>query len=812
MKLTDLLRNAAFTLTVLIAANANLSAQKFPELGRTPQMGWNSWNKFGCNIDENLIKATADEMVSTGLRDAGYIYLNLDDCWHGQRDSNGFIQCDPDRFPGGMKALCDYVHSKGLKIGIYSDAGTHTCAGKPGSLGHEYQDALQYARWGFDYLKYDWCYTENVDPKGAYKLMRDALHATERPIFFSMCEWGTNKPWAWAAEVGNSWRTTGDIYAKFDVEGGHGWDNSILHILDLQDGLREFAGPGHWNDPDMLEVGNGMSVNEDRAHFTMWCMLAAPLILGNDLVTMTPETKAIILNRKMIAIDQDTLGIQGLRTAKDGGVEFWLKPLAGNDWAFVVLNRNPEDKTIKVEWNKLEFDDPIAERSTDFAQIIYEAENLWDASAGISGTDSDWTLTVPGHDVAAFRLHPSVRGGLVLQVTEGRDSLYKKSEQPMLGLTARNLTDSRIKGNATVKVLSDLGAEVLKRSLKFDVEPGGALKEEMKLPLKPGFYKVQIFKGTAKEGNKVSEFNIGYSAEEVVSAPDAQPDFNQFWETTLSELASVAPEYSATADSEHSGVGRDVYRVTMKSLGGATIGGWLVKPKNAAAGSCPARIIYMGYGSDAWIPDASSETDWIDFVVSTRGQGLFKDSNTYGDWVVYGLADKDNYYYRGAYMDAVRAIDFICSLPEVNKSAIFAEGGSQGGAFTLAAASLDHRLRAICPDVPFMSDFKDYFNIVHWPGDPIRKEATKLGISDPQLYKTLSYFDIKNFTSKITCPVFMAFGLQDATCPPRTNFSGFNNIRSEKQFVCYPHRGHDVWRESGWNDLKNTFYSKFIGK
>ena len=812
MKLTDLLRNAALTLAVLAAANATLSAQKYPGLGKTPQMGWNSWNKFGCNIDEKLIKATADEMVATGLRDAGYIYLNLDDCWHGQRDSNGFIQCDLQRFPSGMKALCDYVHSKGLKIGIYSDAGTHTCAGKPGSLGHEYQDALQYARWGFDYLKYDWCNTDNIDPKGAYTLMRDALYATGRPIFFSMCEWGTNKPWAWAAEIGNSWRTTGDIYPKFAVNGEHSWNNSVLAILDLQDGLREFAGPGHWNDPDMLEVGNGMTVNEDRAHFTMWCMLAAPLILGNDLTNMTPETKAIILNRKMIAVDQDTLGIQGLRVAKDGGIEYWLKPLAGNDWAFVVLNRNEEGKTVKVDWNKLEFYDPIAERSTDFAQIVYEAENLWDAAAGVTGTDSDWTLTVPGYDVAAYRLHPSVRGGLVLQVTEGRDSLYKKGEQPMLGLTARNLTDSRIKGNATVKILTDLGAEVLKRSLKFDVEPGGALKEEMKFSLKPGFYKVQLFKGAAKEGNKVDEFNIGYDAEEVVSTPDPQPDFDNFWKTTLSELASVEPKYSAEPDKSRSGAGRYVYKVTMQSWDNVTIGGWLAIPKDAKEGKCPVRIIYMGYNSEAWCPDAEAKTNWIDFVVSMRGQGLFKDTNTYGDWVVSGLADKDTYYYRGAYMDAVRAIDCVCTIPEVDKSEIFAEGGSQGGAFTLAAASLDHRLRAICPDVPFLSDFKDYFNIVPWPGNSVKGEAAKLGISDPQLYKTLSYFDIKNFTSKITCPVLMAFGLQDGTCPPRTNFAGYNNIKSEKKYICYPQRGHDVWRESGWYDLKNSFYSGFIGK
>lgn len=189
----------------------SLFAQKYENLALTPPMGWNSWNKFACNIDENLIKAIADQMVESGLRDAGYIYLNLDDCWHGERDSLGFIQADPVKFPSGIRALADYVHSKGLKIGIYSDAGRKTCGGRPGSFGHEYQDALQYARWGIDYLKYDWCDSEDINPVGAYNLMRDALRAAGRPILFSMCEWGSSKPWEWAADTGHMWRTTGDI-------------------------------------------------------------------------------------------------------------------------------------------------------------------------------------------------------------------------------------------------------------------------------------------------------------------------------------------------------------------------------------------------------------------------------------------------------------------------------------------------------------------------------------------------------------------------------------------------------------------------
>ena len=436
-----------FALLTATAAAPAAKAQKFEGLGLTPQMGWNSWNKFACDIDEELIKETADEMVSTGLRDAGYIYLNLDDCWHGQRDSNGFIQCDPERFPGGMKALCDYVHSKGLKIGIYSDAGTHTCAGRAGSLGHEYQDALQYARWGFDYLKYDWCYTTNVNPKGAYTLMRDALHATGRPIFFSMCEWGSNQPWAWAKDVGNSWRTTGDISANF---------GSVLYILDRQDGLRDFAGPGHWNDPDMLEVGNGMTVGEDRAHFTMWCMLAAPLILGNDLTDMTEETRAIILNRKMIAVDQDSLGVQGLRIGKKDGIEYWLKPLEGGDWAFALLNRDTTETTVTVDWGKMEFNDPISGRATNFRQVIYDAENLWKTEATTSTADN-FTVAVPGHDAAAYRLRPTAKGGLIFTVGPDNDSLYKAGEMAKITFSARNPAAKTLKESYIIEVFTDKG-------------------------------------------------------------------------------------------------------------------------------------------------------------------------------------------------------------------------------------------------------------------------------------------------------------------------------------------------------------------
>lgn len=392
-------------LAALLCAPSLVKAQKFEGLADTPPMGWNSWNKFACNIDETIIRGVADAMVETGMRDAGYIYLNLDDCWHGQRDSLGFIQADPVKFPSGIKALADYVHARGLKLGIYSDAGRKTCGGRPGSFGHEYQDALQYARWGIDYLKYDWCDSEDINPVGAYNLMRDALRAAGRPIYFSMCEWGTSKPWEWAAETGHSWRTTGDIYNCFDCVDEHpGWKAfGVLQILDMQEGLRKYAGPGHWNDPDMLEVGNGQTVNEDRAHFTLWSMLAAPLILGNDIRSMSPETKEIIMNREVIALNQDTTGIQGLKFAAEDGLEFWLKPLENDEWAFCILNRTTTPKAYAIDWQKFNLYDDVARRSTNFDTKVYALRNLWTKQAD-GNTKKVKNVTIPGHDVILYRL------------------------------------------------------------------------------------------------------------------------------------------------------------------------------------------------------------------------------------------------------------------------------------------------------------------------------------------------------------------------------------------------------------------------
>ena len=272
-------------------------------LGKTPQMGWNSWNKFGCNINENLIRDTIDSLVDSGLAKAGYNYINLDDCWQSSRDSNGRIVPDPNTFPNGIKPLADYAHSKGLLFGLYSDAGYFTCAGRPGSLGYEEIDAQTYAEWGVDYLKYDNCNTDGTKPEVRYPVMRDALLKQSRPIFYSMCEWGVDDPATWAKDVGNSWRTTGDIM--------NNW-NSMINIIDENDKWYQYAGPGGWNDPDMLEVGNGgMTFEEEKIHFGLWCLSKAPLLIGCDITKMSQQTFDILTNPEVIAINQDPLGIQG---------------------------------------------------------------------------------------------------------------------------------------------------------------------------------------------------------------------------------------------------------------------------------------------------------------------------------------------------------------------------------------------------------------------------------------------------------------------------------------------------------------------
>ncbi len=328
-------------------------------LALTPPMGWNTWNKFACNVSDELVRGMADAMVKSGMKDAGYQYVVIDDCWQVSRDANANIVVDPQRFPHGMTALADYVHSLGLKFGIYSDAGSKTCAGRPGGLGHEYQDALMYASWGVDYLKYDWCNTTTQDAKASYANIRHALDATGRPIVLSICEWGKAQPWLWGEEVGgNLWRTTGDIQdrwgGKEKWKDGSCCSNGVMAILDEQVGLQSYAGPGHWNDPDMLEVGNGgMTMTEYRSHFSLWAILAAPLIAGNDLRNMSSEIHDILTNKEVIAVNQDPLGREGRRVWKDGNLEVWAKQMQDGSRAVVLLNHGASEQSITVSWEQI---------------------------------------------------------------------------------------------------------------------------------------------------------------------------------------------------------------------------------------------------------------------------------------------------------------------------------------------------------------------------------------------------------------------------------------------------------------------------
>jgi alpha-galactosidase len=364
-------------------------------LARTPPMGWNSWNKFACNVSEDLIKQAADAMVSSGMQDAGYQYVVIDDCWQVDRDAQGNIVPDAKRFPAGIKALADYVHAKGLKFGIYSDAGTGTCQNRPGGRGYEFQDARQYAAWGVDYLKYDWCNHSTQDSHASYSIMRDALKKSGRPIVFSLCEWGSTKPWLWAGDVGNLWRSTGDISDKWDT--GEKRDGlGVVQILDLQDGLQSYAGPGHWNDPDMLEVGNGgMSLTEYRAHFSMWCLLAAPLLAGNDIRSMSADIHDILTNKEVIAIDQDPLGREGRRVKRADGLEVWAKQLADGGRAVALLNRTGAEAKITASWTDLGYPDHVPAKVRD----------LW-AKKDLGETSGSFSASVPSHGVVMVRIEP----------------------------------------------------------------------------------------------------------------------------------------------------------------------------------------------------------------------------------------------------------------------------------------------------------------------------------------------------------------------------------------------------------------------
>ena len=399
---------------ILLACSTVLSAQTTPTspmglaatppmgLAATPPMGWNSWNHFAGKVTDADVRAAADALVSTGMKDAGYVYVNIDDTWQGKRDSKGVLHPN-QRFPD-MKALADYVHSKGLKVGIYSSPGPYTCAHYEGSYKHEREDARMYASWGLDYLKYDMCGFGNLMEKkygkanahnqaqraameqAAYAKMHDELaaatQATGRPIVYSLCQYGWDDVWTWGPSVGaNLWRTTGDINDTYD---------RMAQIGFSQAGLAKYAGPGHWNDPDMLEVGNGgMTDDEYHTHMTLWAILAAPLLAGNDLSKMTPETLAILTNKQVVAIDQDPLGAQGDRVSAVGWSEIWAKPLSGGGKAVALFNRAPEAKTLTLKLDQVGLTQPTL-------------HDVW-ADKDVTATDGAYTTTVPAHGAVLLR-------------------------------------------------------------------------------------------------------------------------------------------------------------------------------------------------------------------------------------------------------------------------------------------------------------------------------------------------------------------------------------------------------------------------
>jgi alpha-galactosidase len=363
------------------------SLTSFPpnRLALTPPMGWNSWNHFGCNVSDSLIRGTADAMVSSGMRSAGYQYVVIDDCWQVSRDSKGTIGADASRFPRGIKALADYVHSKGLRFGIYTDAGTKTCQGRPGSYGYEDQDARTYAAWGVDYVKEDWCNANGLNARAQYARFRKALDKTGRPIVLSICEWGSNQPWEWAPGIGNLWRTTDDIEDKWV---------SMLANLDQSSQHSTAARPGAWNDPDMLEVGNGgMTDDEYRAHISLWAIQAAPLIAGNDLRTMSEATRIILTNPEVLGVDQDSLGAQGILVWEPvPDLQVWAKPLRNGTHAVVLLNRSAKADTISAYLSRIGI-------RTDSASV----RDLW-SHAEIGKVKGRFSAAVKPHSALMLRM------------------------------------------------------------------------------------------------------------------------------------------------------------------------------------------------------------------------------------------------------------------------------------------------------------------------------------------------------------------------------------------------------------------------
>jgi alpha-galactosidase len=354
-------------------------------LASTPPMGWNSWNYFKGNVDEALVIETAEAMVATGMRDAGYRYVVIDDGWMAsERSGRGDLVADPTRFPGGIARVAERVHALGLLFGIYTDAGTKTCMGLPASLGYEFRDARAFADWGVDYVKVDWCHTDGMGARTLYAKWALAIAATRRRMVLSICEWGRSHPWTWAGTVGHLWRTCWDIQPEW---------SSVMTILDRQSGLHPYAGPGHWNDPDMLEVGNGdLTTVESKTHFAMWAMLAAPLMAGNDLRVMSDEVREILTARELVALDQDALGRQARPVRGDADEAVWHREVSGSALAVALLNRSTKARLIRV----------VSEELGIEARTKVRVRDLWTGEErDVAG---EIAATVPAHGAAVLRV------------------------------------------------------------------------------------------------------------------------------------------------------------------------------------------------------------------------------------------------------------------------------------------------------------------------------------------------------------------------------------------------------------------------
>ncbi|KAI5083021.1 hypothetical protein GOP47_0002764 [Adiantum capillus-veneris] len=383
------------TTAAAAAANSNVSVTSQIRrellqngLGRTPPMGWNSWNHFNCHITESIVRNTADALVSTGLSALGYKYVNIDDCWAKmKRNRQGLLEARSDAFPSGMKSLSEYVHARGLKLGIYSDAGTRTCQGQPGSLYHEDEDAATFAAWGVDYLKYDNCHNRKLKAQPRYQKMSNALLQTGRSIFFSLCEWGREKPATWAPKLGNSWRTTLDIRDTW---------NSMKTRADINNLWAAYAGPGGWNDPDMLEVGNGgMTKEEYRAHFSLWALMKAPLLIGCDITNMDGDTLEILSNKEVIAVNQDPLGVQGKKVGQFGPrrkLEVWAGPLSGNRMVVLLWNRGSKQNLIRAKWTDMGFS----------GSHVFEIRDLWEHKDLPGKWTNSFEVAVEAHAVKMY--------------------------------------------------------------------------------------------------------------------------------------------------------------------------------------------------------------------------------------------------------------------------------------------------------------------------------------------------------------------------------------------------------------------------